>query len=74
MPPPMSKMTFRSVVPIGTSTSPVFTTLPVRAKVFVPALPSVPMVRYHAAPFIMIPGTLENVSTLFSTVGLPQSP
>ena len=67
-------MISRSVVPMGTSTNPVFTTLPVRAKVLVPALDSVPMPLYHCAPWLTIPGTLANVSTLFSTVGLPHSP
>ena len=74
MPPPMSKMTSRSVVPIGTSTRPVLTTLPVRAKVLVPGEPSVPMLRYQAAPLRMMPGTLAYVSTLLSTVGFAQRP
>ena len=74
MPPPMSKMTSRRVVPMGTSTRPVFTTLPVRAKVLVPGLASVPMPLYHPAPCRMMPGTLANVSTLLSTVGLPHRP
>ena len=57
IPPPISKMTSRSVVPIGTSISPVFFTLPVNANAFVPGLFSGPIVLYHAAPFRMIIGT-----------------
>ena len=74
MPPPMSKMTSRRVVPMGTSMRPVFTTLPVRAKALVPGLPSVPMDRYQAEPFRMMRGTLEKVSTLFRTVGRAHRP
>src|SRR5512143_1987941 len=43
MPPPMSKIISRSVIPMGTSMSPVFLILPVRAKTFVPFDFSVPM-------------------------------
>ena len=57
MPPPMSKMISRSVAPIGTSINPVLTTLPVRAKAFVPGLFSVPMLWNHALPRRMICGT-----------------
>ena len=70
----MSKMTSRRVVHMGTSIRPVFTTLPVRAKVLVPELPSVPMPLYQPEPLRRMPGTLANVSTLFSTVGLPHRP
>ena len=74
MPPPMSKMTSRRVVPMGTSIRPVFTTLPVRAKALVPGLFSVPMLRYQSAPRRMMQGTLAKVSTLLRTVGLcPQA-
>ncbi len=38
IPPPMSKMISRRVMPIGTSTRPVFTTRPARANTFVPRL------------------------------------
>ena len=74
MPPPMSKITSRTVVPMGTSMRPVFTTLPVRAKALVPGLFSVPMWRYQSTPLRMIRGTLAKVSTLLSTVGLPHRP
>lgn len=74
MPPPMSKTTSRMVVPIGTSIRPVLTTLPVRAKAFVPGLFSVPMLWYQSTPFLMISGTLANVSTLLSTVGSAHRP
>ncbi len=59
---------------MGTSMRPVFLTLPVRANALVPGLDGVPMPAYHAAPFLMIIGTFAYVSTLLSTVGLPQRP
>ena len=74
MPPPISKMIWRRVVPMGTSIRPVLTTLPVRAKAFVPWLRSVPMERYQAEPRRMMRGTLEKVSTLLSTVGRAHRP
>jgi hypothetical protein len=40
------------VMPMGTSTSPVFLILPARAKTFVPLLFSVPMDANHSAPFL----------------------
>ena len=49
-PPPMSETISRSVVPIGTSTSPVCSTLPASAKAFVPPLFAVPMRLNHSAP------------------------
>ena len=71
----MSKMTSRMVVPMGTSIRPVLTTLPVRAKAFVPGLFSVPMPRYQPEPVADDePGTLAKVSTLLRTVGLAQRP
>ena len=42
-PPPISSTIWRSVVPIGTSTSPVLRILPARAKTLVPLLFSVPI-------------------------------
>ena len=74
MPPPISYTTSRIVVPMGTSIRPVLTTLPVRAKAFVPELPSVPTDLNQSAPFLMMSGTLANVSTLFRQVGLPYRP
>ena len=52
----------------------VFSMAPVRENVFVPGLPSVPMVRNQSAPSRMIFGTLAYVSTLFSTVGFSHRP
>ena len=49
MPPPISKMISRSVIPIGTSISPVFCTRPASAKTLVPLLFSVPMLREPVA-------------------------
>ena len=74
MPPPISYTTSRIVVPMGTSIRPVLTTLPVRAKAFVPELPSVPTDLNQSAPFLIMSGTLANVSTLFRQVGLPYRP
>jgi hypothetical protein len=56
-------------MPIGTSTSPVFTTLPVSAKTFVPGEVFVPMPRNQSAPFSMIGGTQAYVSMLFRLLG-----
>ena len=39
MPPPMSKIISRRVIPIGTSTKPEFFTSPTKEKTFVPELP-----------------------------------
>src|SRR4030042_1710708 len=49
-PPPISKMIFFRVIPIGTSTKPVFFTLPTREKIFVPLLPSVPIDENQSLP------------------------
>ncbi|MNN23562.1 hypothetical protein D3C81_1369660 [compost metagenome] len=61
-------------MPIGTSTSPVLTTLPPKAKTLVPLLFSVPMLPYHEAPSSKMIGTLASVSTLLITVGWPHNP
>ena len=74
MPPPRSKIIWRRVVPMGTSTRPVLFTLPTREKTLVPLLFSVPMAAYHSAPVVMIAGTLAQVSTLLMIVGWPQRP
>ena len=58
-PPPISKITLRSGVPIGTSISPVFITFPVKANAFVPWFLSGPIVLYQSAPLLMIGGTLQ---------------
>ena len=63
-------MIWRSGVPMGTSTSPVFFTLPAREKTLVPLLFSVPMAANHSAPLSMITGTLAQVSTLLMIGGL----
>src|SRR5262245_2902278 len=71
-PPPMSSTIVRRDVPSGTSTSPVWTTLPVRQNTLVPLLFSVPMAANHSGPRRTMAGTLANVSTLLSRVGMPQ--
>ena len=67
-------MIVRRVVPIGTSTRPVFSIHPVTEKVFVPVLFPVPIVRNHFPPLTIMPGRLAYVSTLLSTVGFPHRP
>ena len=58
MPPPMSNITSRRVVPMGTSMRPTLLTLPARANTFVPLLFSVPMEENHFAPRRMMGGML----------------
>src|SRR5512143_2948569 len=67
-------MIFRSVIPIGTSTRPVFFTLPTSENIFVPLLLSVPIDVRNSAPLLMIKGMLAQVSTLLMLVGLSHSP
>jgi len=59
---------------MGTSTRPVLTILPTRENIIVPLLPAVPTWEYHSAPLFIINGTLAQVLTLFSRLGLSQSP
>ena len=54
MPPPISSMISRRVVPMGTSTRPVLLILPPRANTLVPLDFSVPMEANHSGPFKMI--------------------
>ncbi len=61
-------------MPIGTSTKPVFRSLPVRANTLVPLLFSVPIAANCAAPCRSMCGRLASVSTLLMTVGLPNNP
>ncbi len=70
MPPPMPKMTSRSVSPIGISTRPPRRILPVRANTLVPFEFSVPIAANFAPPFRMIQATLAKVSTLLMLEGL----
>ena len=62
-------MISRSVIPIGTSISPVFSMRPAKAKTLVPLDFSVPMPANHSPPRRMIAGTLASVSTLLISVG-----
>src|SRR6266567_2814428 len=73
-PPPISSTTSRTVMPRGTSISPVLLTLPARAKTLVPRLFSVPYWAYHAPPWFTIGAILANVSTLLMSVGLAHRP
>ena len=61
-------------MPMGTSISPVFITLPVSAKILVPLLLAVPMFENQAPPRLMMGGILAKVSTLLISVGLPKRP
>ena len=70
-PPPMSRTTWFMVMPIGTSTRPVFLILPTRLKIFVPELPSVPLSANCRAPVETMIGMFAQVSTLLIIVGLP---
>ena len=73
-PPPMS-LTIRSMVmPMGTSTRPVFLILPTRLKILVPVFPLVPTRANCSAPSEMMTGMLAHVSTLLMAVGLPSMP
>ncbi len=54
---------------MGTSTRPVFSTRPARAKTFVPLLFSVPIPAYHSPPLRMMGAMLAKVSTLLMSVG-----
>src|SRR5580765_4451651 len=73
-PPPICSTILRSVVPIGTSISPVLVILPARAKTLVPLLFSVPTPANHSAPLRIMGATLANVSTLLISVGLFHKP
>ena len=74
IPPPISSIISRRVVPIGISTRPVLCIFPPSANTFVPRLFSVPIELNHSAPSFIITGIFAYVSTLFRIVGLPQSP
>ena len=73
-PPPIVSTTVRRLVPIGTSTRPVWRTAPERANTLVPRLPSVPIAAYQAPPSRRIVGTAAKVSTLLIRVGAPHRP
>ena len=61
-------------MPKGTSTSPAFLTAPSSEKMVVPGVRLVPMAAYQSAPRVRIGGTLAQVFTLLTTVGLPHRP
>ena len=69
IPPPISNTISLKVVPIGTSTSPTFSTFPPRAKTLVPLESSVPKLANQSPPLSIIAGMLAKVSTLFKQVG-----
>ena len=69
MPPPMPKITSRSVRPIGISTRPPRLILPVSANTLVPLLVSVPIAANAAPPLRIIHATFANVSTLLMFEG-----
>ena len=61
-------------VPIGTSNTPGAVTSPLTPTNFIPADPLRPDGLYQSTPFTRICGTKAKVSTLLTTVGLPQRP
>ena len=73
-PPPISSTILLIVVPMGTSTSPVYLTLPTKLKILVPELFSVPILANSWAPFSIMIGIFAHVSTLLIAVGLPSIP
>src|SRR5579872_876 len=74
IPPACSSRISRIGVPIGSSHRPGCFTLPLAPYSFVP--PSLVRLRFlnQLAPWLMMCGTLQSVSTLFTVVGLPQRP
>src|SRR5688572_28365621 len=74
MPPPISKIISRRVMPIGTSIRPVLRTRPDSAKTLVPLLRSVPIFVYHSLPCLRMGTMLAYVSTLLISVGQPHKP
>ena len=73
--PPASSMRSPSVDAERRSrTRRVAATWPETQNSFGPVEPSVPMVAYARPPLRRISGTLTSVSTLFTAVGLPNSP
>ncbi len=73
-PPPISLTSSPTVRPNGTSTRPLWRTLPVSAKTFVPLLSLSPIDEYASAPWLTIHATLASVSTLLMQVGRSHSP
>ncbi|MBA7669507.1 hypothetical protein ES703_77638 [subsurface metagenome] len=59
---------------MGTSIKPVLLILPTSEKILVPLLPSLPILVYQSAPFLIMSGTLAQVSTLLRLVGCSQRP
>ncbi|CNU88699.1 Uncharacterised protein [Salmonella enterica subsp. enterica serovar Bovismorbificans] len=62
------------MVPNGNSHRPGFFTRPEKPISLVPASLLFEMFWYHSTPLARIAGTLHNVSTLFTQVGLPHTP
>src|SRR5579859_1601552 len=73
-PPPICSTTSRTVIPSGTSISPVLLTFPASAKTLVPRLFSVPYCAYQAPPWVTIGAMLAKLSTLLMSVGLAHRP
>ena len=63
-------MSSMSGVPISTSTTVGVTTSPTTVQTIGPGDSSVPIDRYHSGPRARMCGTLDNVSTLLTSVGL----
>jgi len=67
-------MTSRSVVPIGTSTTPGDTTSPTTVQITVPGDLSLPTERKASTPLARIHAACARVSALFTSVGLGSGP
>ena len=74
MPPHTSSISSERGKPSGNSKFPGRFTWPLTQKILVPGLFSVPHCRYHSPPFAMMCGTAQSVSTLFTVVGMPNTP
>ena len=72
--PPAMSSSAPSVVPKGISYTPGLVTQPLRQKSRVPVLCAVPVAANAAPPSITIGSTFTSVSTLLTTVGLPNNP
>src|SRR5215216_6380697 len=72
--PPAISSSSRNVPPNGTSYNPGLATSPETQNSLGPVDFSVPILRYSSDPLARIKGTLQRVSTLLMTVGLPNKP
>ena len=67
-------MASRKVVFMSSSIKPLYLMFPEIAQTLQPWAFSLPIDAYQSAPFLIILGTVAQVSALFNTVGLPHNP